>query len=75
VEVRQASEEGLNRYQDDRFGMFVHWGLYSLIGASEWVMFHDRYSVEEYEKLVSTFTAEHFDADALASIAAGAGQQ
>lgn len=55
--------------------MFVHWGLYSLIGASEWVMFHDRYSVDEYEKLVSSFTAEDFDADALASIAADAGQR
>jgi len=27
--------------------MFVHWVFYSLIGANEWAMFHERYSIEE----------------------------
>jgi len=58
-------ESGLERFQDDRFGMFVHWGLYSLIGANEWVMFHERYSAEEYERLATRFEAAAFDADAL----------
>ncbi len=55
----QVSARGLKRYQDDRFGMFVHWGLYSLIGASEWVMFHDRYSVAEYERLAERFSQRY----------------
>jgi len=78
TEVRlaaQVSARGLKRYQDDRFGMFVHWGLYSLIGASEWVMFHDRYSVAEYERLAERFNPVNFDAKELAQIAADAGQR
>src|SRR5260370_16707199 len=60
-----VSESGLERFQDDRFGMFVHWGLYSLIGANEWVMFRERYSAEEYVRLTTRFEAAAFDADAL----------
>jgi alpha-L-fucosidase len=71
----QVSESGLGRFQDDRFGMFVHWGLYSLIGAHEWVMFHERFPVGEYEKLASRFEAAAFDADALVRLAADAGQR
>ena len=52
-----VSECGLERFQDDLFGMFVYWGLYSLIGANEWVMFHERYSAEEYERLATRFAA------------------
>jgi hypothetical protein len=33
----QVSESELGRFQGDRFGVFVHWGPFSLIGASEWV--------------------------------------
>jgi alpha-L-fucosidase len=71
----QASAQGLKRYQDDRFGMFVHWGLYSLVGASEWLMFHERYSVAEYEQFVDRFNPVKFDARELARIAADAGQK
>lgn len=71
----QASATGLEKYQDDRFGMFVHWGLYALIGANEWAMFHDRWSLADYEKLAGQFTAERFDADAWVRTAAEAGQK
>ena len=73
--VNQATEYGVKRFQDDRFGMFVHWGLYSLIGASEWVMFHRRYSVSDYEQLAQKFEASEFSADKIARIAADAGQR
>ncbi len=33
----QVSESGFGRFKDDRFGVFMHWGLFSLIGANEWV--------------------------------------
>lgn len=71
----QASELGLSRYQDDRFGMFVHWGLYSLIGAGEWSMFEQRWSTEDYGRLAERFTAERFDAPDWARVAADAGQR
>ena len=53
--TRQASPHGLTWFQDARFGMFIHWGLYSIIGKQEWVMHTDRIPVPEYEKLVPQF--------------------
>ncbi len=41
----------LKWFKEARFGMFVHWGLYSLIGRHEWVMNTEHMSVEEYTKL------------------------
>ncbi|WP_370942365.1 alpha-L-fucosidase [Amycolatopsis sp. cg5] len=73
--ARQASSAAVERFQDDRFGMFVHWGLYSLIGTNEWVMFHDRYSRHEYAQLAQRFDAPDFDADAWVQLAAEAGQR
>ena len=69
----QASPQGLNWFQDARFGMFIHWGLYSIIGKHEWVMHTDSISVAEYEKLVPQFNPTKFNADAwvLAAKAAG----
>lgn len=73
--VMQASARGLKQYQDDRFGMFVHWGLYSLVGGHEWSMYRDRKSVAEYETLMSQFKGEEFNADEWVSVAADSGQR
>lgn len=54
-------------------GMFVHWGLYSQLGMGEWTYFLHKRNREEYQKLAKTFTAEDFDADALALTAKRAG--
>lgn len=42
-------------WRDAKFGMFVHWGLYSQLGRQEWVMSIEDIPVEEYEKLAKTF--------------------
>ena len=55
--------------------MFIHWGLYSIIGKHEWVMHTDRIPVAEYEKLVPQFNPTKFDADAWVRTAADAGQK
>jgi hypothetical protein len=36
--VQQVSEAGMARFLDDGFGMFIHWGLYSILARGEWVM-------------------------------------
>lgn len=56
------------------FGMFVHWGLYSQLGQGEWI-FTQGYkgTMEEYSKLMNTFTAEDFDAEKLVLTAKNAG--
>ena len=48
---KMTNEERRKWFRDARFGMFIHWGLYSLIGRHEWVMNTEHMSVEEYEKL------------------------
>ncbi len=72
---KQASASGLKWFQDIRFGMFIHWGLYSLIGRGEWVMHVERIPVTEYEKLAPQFNPAKFDAAEWVRIAADAGQK
>lgn len=71
----QASPEGLTWFQDARFGMFIHWGLYSIIGKQEWVMHTDSIPVAEYEKLALQFNPTQFNADKWIRVAAEAGQK
>jgi alpha-L-fucosidase len=42
-------------FNEARFGMFIHWGLYSLLERGEWVMFCERIPVKEYSKLTRRF--------------------
>jgi len=52
-------------FQNARYGLFIHYGLYSLLGRGEWVLNRERIPVEEYKKFAQDFTAESFDADGL----------
>lgn len=62
-------------FRDAKFGMFIHWGLYSIIGKGEWVMFNKRMDVDEYGALSKQFDAPKFDADKWASVAEEAGMK
>lgn len=50
------------RFADNRFGIFLHWGLYALLGQGEWVMNNQDIDFREYEKLAGAFYPERFDA-------------
>ena len=52
------------QFQDEKFGIFLHWGLYSMMGAGEWVMNNRNINYQEYPKLAKTFYPSEFDADA-----------
>jgi alpha-L-fucosidase len=43
-------------WREARFGMFIHYGLYSLVGRNEWVMALENMPPAEYEKLAATFS-------------------
>jgi alpha-L-fucosidase len=73
--IKGASEHGINWFQDVKFGMFIHWGLYSLLGRGEWVMHWEAIPVQEYEKLRSRFNPVDFKADEWVQLAADAGQK
>jgi alpha-L-fucosidase len=62
-------------FRQARYGLFLHYGLYSLTEKKEWVQLTDSIPVAEYEKLADDFTAEGFDADAIASFAVAAGMR
>lgn len=68
-------EEQKNWWRESRFGMFIHWGLYSLLERGEWVMFKERIPVKEYEKLAKDFNPVSFDADQWVKIAKEAGMK
>jgi len=60
-------------FRDARFGMFVHWGVYSQLGQGEWVMQNREIPVPTYEWLATTFNPVKFDARAWVSLAKDAG--
>lgn len=66
---------GLQWFREAKYGLFLHYGLYSLLGRDEWVMFRERIPVREYEKLKDDFTAERFDAEFIAELALEAGMR
>ena len=69
------NESTIQWFRDAKFGMFVHWGVYSLLEDGEWVMYARRIPVKEYEKLAARFNPVGFDADAWVRTAKAAGMK
>ncbi len=42
-------------WHEARFGMFIHWGLYSILARGEWVMYQERIPAKEYVPLANQF--------------------
>jgi len=62
-------------FRDAKYGLFMHYGLYSLLKRHEWVMCKEAIHVAEYAKLMDEFTAEKFDADYIVDLALDAGMK
>jgi len=62
-------------FQDARFGLFIHWGVYSVLGDGEWVMHNQRIPASTYEKLPAFFNPVRFDAAEWVRIAKAAGMR
>jgi alpha-L-fucosidase len=62
-------------FQDAKFGMFIHWGVYSVPARGEWVMEHEHIPVREYEKFAPQFNPVHFNAQAIVALAQRAGMK
>lgn len=48
-------ERRMKWWHEAKFGMFIHWGLYSVLGRHEWVMEMEGIPAQEYEKLAKRF--------------------
>jgi alpha-L-fucosidase len=62
-------------FQEARFGLFVHWGVYSVLGDGEWVMNNQRIPIPEYEKLPGFFDPRAYDPAAWVALAKAAGMR
>ena len=62
-------------FQDARFGLFVHWGVYSVLGDGEWVMNNRRIPIADYEKLPAQFNPVAFDPAEWVALAKAAGMK
>ncbi len=68
-------EKRMKWWHEARFGMFIHWGLYSVLGRHEWVMENEGIPVAEYEKLAKQFRPKPNAARDWARLARQAGQK
>ncbi len=72
---RSPREAAIEWFRNAKYGLFIHYGLYSILGRHEWVQLKEKIPVAEYEKLATQFTAEKFDADIITDIAIDSGMQ
>lgn len=68
LQARQSFEQA-------RFGMFIHWGVYSIPARGEWVMQNEKIPVTEYEKFAPQFNPQKFDPAQIVSLAKQAGMK
>ena len=58
----QANLESREAFRSDRFGIFLHWGLYSMLAQGEWAMTNHNLNRAEYAKMASAFYPCRFNA-------------
>ena len=68
-------EARMKWWHEARFGMFIHWGLYSVLGRHEWVMENEGIPVAEYEQIAKRFKPKPNAARDWAKLAKSAGQK
>lgn len=79
--------ERIQWFQNDKLGMFIHWGPYSALGGewkgqhspvgdgAEWIMQRFNIPVAEYRERAHQFNPVHFDAEAWVALAKAAGMK
>lgn len=80
-----ASKDKMKWWKDDKFGMFIHWGLYAVPagtyqgkqvkGIGEWIMNTAKIPVAEYQQYAKQFNPDKYDPDAWVKIAKDAGMK
>lgn len=73
--VMEERERRTKWFLQDRFGMFIHWGLYSIPGRGEWVRSDEELSEEEYRKYFEEWNPENCDMKEWAKTAKEAGMK
>lgn len=71
----QVNLQARQWFDSARFGLFIHWGASSVLGAGEWVMNNRNIRVEEYKRLMHFFNPVKFDARKWVKMAKDAGMR
>ena len=74
-ETAAAKEQRMAWWTNDRFGMFIHWGIYSEAARHEWVKHNEHMTNEEYQKYFDLFSPDEFDPTTWAKQAKAAGMK
>src|SRR5213592_4929122 len=61
TETDEQKKSRMAWWVNDRFGMFIHWGLYSLPARHEWVKNHERLTNDQYQVYFDEFNPNLFD--------------
>lgn len=72
---RDSRGASLRWFQDAKFGLFIHYGLYSLDSVHPFQQMRQKIPVKTYEKLTQRFTAKRFDVDAICDLALDTGMK
>ncbi len=70
-----AREAGRQWFREARYGLFLHYGLYSIPGRHEWMQYLESVPVAEYARLKESFTADGFDAMGIVEFAIACGMR
>jgi alpha-L-fucosidase len=75
TETDAQKEKRMEWWKDDRFGMFIHWGLYSGAARHEWVKHNEKIDNAGYQKYFDQFNPDQFDPQKWAKQAKDAGMK
>lgn len=83
--MKESKSDSYKEYNDLKFGMFIHWGVYSTLGGmwqnkkipglGEWIMYHAQIPRAEYKEVAKKFNPVGFNADAWVKLAKEAGMR
>lgn len=71
----EANMKARAAFQDDKFGMFIHWGVSSILGQGEWVMNNRNIHVGDYNRMIDFFNPQQFNAAQWVATAKAAGMK
>lgn len=74
-ETEAQKQQRMQWWTDSRFGMFIHWGLYSGAARHEWVKHNEKIDNAGYQKYFDQFNPDYYDPHKWARTAKAAGMK
>ena len=83
--MTHPAEQTLDQWRKNRFGLFIHWGIYSAMegfwqgketqGIPEWIQAREHIPIKDYAEFAKDLTLEKFDAKQVAKLAKTTGMK